>query len=143
MPVFDPSTWRLETDGLVRYRLSLSYEELRRLPQAQQVSTFHCVTGWTVKNVRWGDVRFEQLLKLCDPLPPANAIRFVSLEQPYDDSLTLEQATLPDVMLALKVKMSPGLSLDDAVDCINALERRIKAKFPEVAWCFVEPDVTD
>jgi cation diffusion facilitator family transporter len=49
----------------------------------------------------------------------------------------------PDVMLALKVKMRDGLTLDAAVDCLNALERRIKAKFPEVAWCFVEPDVVD
>ena len=49
----------------------------------------------------------------------------------------------PDVMLALKVRMRSGLTLDAAVDCINALERRIKAKFPEVAWLFVEPDVTD
>lgn len=49
----------------------------------------------------------------------------------------------PDVMLALKVRMRPGLSLDAAVQCINTLERRIKARFPEVAWCFVEPDVAD
>ena len=26
---------------------------------------------------------------------------------------------------------------------LNGLERHIKAKFPEVAWCFVEPDVAD
>jgi cation diffusion facilitator family transporter len=49
----------------------------------------------------------------------------------------------PDVMLALKVRMRAGLTLDAAVECINALERRIKTKFPEVAWCFVEPDVAD
>jgi cation diffusion facilitator family transporter len=49
----------------------------------------------------------------------------------------------PDVMLALKLKMKPGLTLETAVETINALERRIKAKFPEVAWCFVEPDVAD
>jgi cation diffusion facilitator family transporter len=49
----------------------------------------------------------------------------------------------PDVMLALKVKMRPDLTLEAAVDCINALERRIKTRFPEVAWCFVEPDVAD
>ena len=49
----------------------------------------------------------------------------------------------PDVMLALKVRMRAGLTLEAAVDCLNALERRIKAKFPEVAWCFVEPYVTD
>jgi cation diffusion facilitator family transporter len=49
----------------------------------------------------------------------------------------------PDVMLALKVRMRDGMTLDAAVECINALERRIKSKFPEVAWCFVEPDVAD
>jgi hypothetical protein len=49
----------------------------------------------------------------------------------------------PDVMLALKIRMRSGLTLDAAVSAINALEVRIKAKFPEVAWCFVEPDVAD
>jgi cation diffusion facilitator family transporter len=49
----------------------------------------------------------------------------------------------PDVMLALKVRMRTGMSLDAAVDALNALEKRIKTKFPEVAWCFVEPDVAD
>ena len=49
----------------------------------------------------------------------------------------------PDVMLALKVRMKPGVSIETAVQHINALEQRIKSKFPEVAWCFVEPDVAD
>jgi len=49
----------------------------------------------------------------------------------------------PDVMLALKVRMKPGVSIETAVQHINALEKRIKSKFPEVAWCFVEPDVAD
>jgi hypothetical protein len=39
--------------------------------------------------------------------------------------------------------MKPGLPIETAVAHINALERRIKSKFPEVAWCFVEPDVAD
>jgi cation diffusion facilitator family transporter len=49
----------------------------------------------------------------------------------------------PQVMLAIKVRMTPGISLEKAVQNLNALERSIKARFPEVAWCFVEPDVTD
>jgi cation diffusion facilitator family transporter len=49
----------------------------------------------------------------------------------------------PDVMLAIKVRMTAGLSIEKAVDHLNALERNIKAKFPEVAWCFVEPDTAD
>jgi divalent metal cation (Fe/Co/Zn/Cd) transporter len=49
----------------------------------------------------------------------------------------------PQVMLALKVRMTAGISLEKAVENLNALERSIKAKFPEVAWCFAEPDVAD
>jgi cation diffusion facilitator family transporter len=49
----------------------------------------------------------------------------------------------PQVMLAVKVRMTAGLTIEEAVKCLNELERNIKAKFPEVAWCFVEPDTTD
>jgi cation diffusion facilitator family transporter len=49
----------------------------------------------------------------------------------------------PQVMLALKVRMSPGISIEKAVEHLNSLERNIKTKFPEVAWCFVEPDIAD
>jgi cation diffusion facilitator family transporter len=49
----------------------------------------------------------------------------------------------PQVMLAVKVKMTPGVAIEAAVENINHLEKRIKARFPEVAWCFVEPDVVD
>ena len=107
MPVFDPSTWRLEITGLVRTPVSLSYDDLRALPRAHQISTFHCVTGWTVEDVRWAGVRFEHLLALAKPLPTARAIRFVSLEEPYDDSLTLPQSLLGDVMLAYEMDGKP------------------------------------
>jgi cation diffusion facilitator family transporter len=49
----------------------------------------------------------------------------------------------PQVMLAVKVRMTAGLSVEKTVECLNALERGIKASFPEVKWCFVEPDVAD
>jgi DMSO/TMAO reductase YedYZ molybdopterin-dependent catalytic subunit len=107
MPVFDPKSWRLEITGLVRRPVSLRYQDVLALPRAHQVSTFHCVTGWTVNDVRWAGVRFKHLLELVDPLPEAKAIRFVSAEHPYDDSLTIPQALLPDVMLALELDGSP------------------------------------
>lgn len=103
MPEFDPSSWRLEIDGLVRRPQSFSYSDLQAMPRSEQVSTFHCVTGWTVPRVRWSGVRFEHLLAHAEPLPSATAVRFVSLERPYTDSLTLEQLRLPDVMLALEM----------------------------------------
>ena len=107
MPVFDPHEWSLRIDGLVRKPVSLSYDELLALPRAHQVSDFHCVTGWSVRGVRWAGVRLHELLRLAEPLPAAQAIRFVSDEEPYDDSLTLKQALLPDVMLAYELDGRP------------------------------------
>jgi cation diffusion facilitator family transporter len=49
----------------------------------------------------------------------------------------------PKVMLAAKLKLRSGISIDDAVTHINALEKRIHERFPEIGWCFMEPDVED
>jgi len=107
MPRFDPARWRLRIEGLVEQPQELTYEQLLALPRAEQVSDFHCVTGWSVKNVRWAGVRFPDLLAGARPLPQAGALVFVSAEKPYVDSLTLEQAQLPDVMLAYEMDGRP------------------------------------
>jgi cation diffusion facilitator family transporter len=49
----------------------------------------------------------------------------------------------PHVMLAAKVRMAPGLPVEEAARHINQLERKLKASFPEIKWCFIEPDVED
>jgi cation diffusion facilitator family transporter len=49
----------------------------------------------------------------------------------------------PDTMLAAKVRMQDGLDIETAVAHINALERKLKERIPKLAWCFIEPDVTD
>ena len=94
MPRFDPTMWRLRIEGLVDSPLALTYDELRRLPRAEQVSGFHCVTGWSVKDVRWAGVRFRDLLAAARPQPNAKVLTFVSAERPYVDTLSLSQAGL-------------------------------------------------
>ena len=107
MPRFDPVTWRLRIDGLVEQPVELSYDELLALPKAEQISTFHCVTGWVVKRVRWGGVRFHDLLAAARPRPRAEALHFVSAEKPYDDYLARGQVRLRDVMLAYEMDGKP------------------------------------
>ncbi len=109
MPVFDPATWHLKIGGMVEKPQELSYHELRALPQVSQVTDFHCVTGWTVNGVHWRGVRFKDLLAAAKPLPGAHALEFVSAEQPYVDYLTLDQAMLPQVMLAWEMDSQPIL----------------------------------
>lgn len=48
-----------------------------------------------------------------------------------------------DVMLAVKAEMNPDLAAHGIVDAINAVEKDLKAEFPEVLWSFFEPDAAD
>jgi DMSO/TMAO reductase YedYZ molybdopterin-dependent catalytic subunit len=106
-PRFDPATWRLEISGLVERPQRLTYAQLLELPRAEQTSDFVCVTGWSVDDVRWSGVRFADLLAAAGPLPAAGALRFESMERPYVDSLTLDQALSADAMLAHGMDGSP------------------------------------
>jgi len=107
MPTFDPASWRLTVGGLVGRELTLDYSELRALPAVEQVSTFHCVTGWTVRNVHWKGVRLAEVIGPAQPSGAAHALRFVSAEVPYDDYLTRAQGSLPDVLLAYEMDGKP------------------------------------
>jgi DMSO/TMAO reductase YedYZ molybdopterin-dependent catalytic subunit len=107
MPRFEPEQWRLRIEGLVEQPVELTYSELRALPRAEQVSDFHCVTGWSVEDVSWAGVRFDDLFRQARPLPEARAVAFVSSESPYVDTLTLEQTLLPDAMLAYDMDGRP------------------------------------
>jgi cation diffusion facilitator family transporter len=49
----------------------------------------------------------------------------------------------PDTMLAAKIKMRGDMSINDAVASINALERELKERVPNLKWSFIEPDVSD
>lgn len=49
----------------------------------------------------------------------------------------------PDVMVAIKAQMRGANDAQALVDAINAVERDMKARFPQVRWSFFEPDVAD
>jgi len=46
----------------------------------------------------------------------------------------------PRIMLAAKIRMRSGMTIDEAVTRINALEQTLKRAVPALGWCFVEPD---
>ena len=49
----------------------------------------------------------------------------------------------PDTMLAAKIKMRDDMTINAAVASINALERELKERVPNLKWSFIEPDVVD
>ena len=65
------------------------------------------MTGWSVDDVRWGGVRFKDVLAEAGAKPGGAMARFISDEVPYTDTLSLPQALLPDAMLALDMDGKP------------------------------------
>ncbi|MFM2246579.1 MAG: hypothetical protein RL071_2653 [Pseudomonadota bacterium] len=53
--------------------------------------------------------------------------------------LTIQQGP-GEVLVAMKVQLSPGLDTDGVYDSINTFEKAVRARVPEVRWLFVEPD---
>ncbi|MDH4262347.1 MAG: cation diffusion facilitator family transporter [Spirochaetia bacterium] len=45
------------------------------------------------------------------------------------------------IMLSAKIRMNEKLTIKQACIAINTLEVKIKNKFPEIRWSFIEPDI--
>lgn len=97
--------WRLELAGLVENPVTLDWESFMALPQADDVSDFHCVTTWSRLANRWRGVRFRTLAELA---VPKNEARFVYCSaydvEPnsglcYSTNLPLAAAMADDVLL--------------------------------------------
>jgi cation diffusion facilitator family transporter len=56
--------------------------------------------------------------------------------------LTLQQGP-GEIVVAAKLKFRAGMQTDELVEAINAFERALKARVPEVRWSFIEPDNAD
>lgn len=104
-PQIDRSDWQLEICGAVANPTVLDWTRFRELPQEEQTSDFHCVTGWSRFDNRWTGITFRTLAEL---VVPDEGVRFVHFrgsdrvpdsDVPYTTSLPLDRALEPDVML--------------------------------------------
>jgi DMSO/TMAO reductase YedYZ molybdopterin-dependent catalytic subunit len=70
--------YRLIVDGRVREPRSFSYADIRSFSRIEQISDLHCVEGWSVKDLRWGGFRFEEVLNRVDPDSDSTHVLFHS-----------------------------------------------------------------
>jgi DMSO/TMAO reductase YedYZ molybdopterin-dependent catalytic subunit len=106
-PKRDATSYRLDVTGLVSRTATYRLADLQAMPQTELVRDFQCVTGWRVPEVRWSGVRLSDLLALAGPLPTGKAVRLRSFDGTYTESLTMQQAQLPDVLVALRMLDGP------------------------------------
>jgi DMSO/TMAO reductase YedYZ molybdopterin-dependent catalytic subunit len=97
-PNVTPQKFRLDVDGAVENRLSLSLDEFMALPQSASMSDIHCVTQWSRYDNHWKGVSARALLEIVQPKPDAQHIVFHSFDG-YTTNVRLEQFDQPDVFL--------------------------------------------
>ena len=114
IPKFDPASWRMTIGGLVDKPLELTYAQLLALPSTIAHTVFHCVTGWSVPNLTWRGVTFQTIVDMVRPHADARALIFSSSDGAYTDSLTVDQAMAPNVLLAYHMNEKP-LPLDQGL----------------------------
>jgi DMSO/TMAO reductase YedYZ molybdopterin-dependent catalytic subunit len=107
VPRRDAADYRLAVSGLVERPATYSLADLQAMPQTAIVRDFQCVTGWRVPQVHWRGVQLSHLLDAAGPTDRATAIRLISFDGTYTESLTLDQARLPDVLVALEMLGGP------------------------------------
>jgi DMSO/TMAO reductase YedYZ molybdopterin-dependent catalytic subunit len=105
IPSLRARDYQLRVDGLVEHRTTYTLNDILAMPRTRIVRDYHCVTGWTVANVAWTGVRMSALLANVRPRPQAQYVLLTSADGSYTESLDMQQAHLPDVLL--------GYNLDD------------------------------
>ncbi|UVI29969.1 molybdopterin-dependent oxidoreductase [Paenibacillus spongiae] len=101
IPAFTNTNWSFVVDGLVERSIEWDWEQFVQLKRTVQVSDFHCVTGWSVYSNTWEGIPLKELLKQAGVKPQATTVKLYSGDGVYTDSLTLEQADMDDVMVAV------------------------------------------
>jgi len=102
VPKFNPKTWDFTVDGLVSAPLRLAYSEFLKLPVTLSVSDFHCVTGWSLLDLKWEGVAFKTIFDLVKPKRSAHYVTIMA-EGCYSTSLRIEDLLDNDVLLAYKL----------------------------------------
>jgi DMSO/TMAO reductase YedYZ molybdopterin-dependent catalytic subunit len=99
VPQTDLATWDFKVYGEVEEPVTLSYDELKVLPQTEITTDIHCVTRWSRFDTSFRGVHWRELAKLVRPKPSA---RFVvaHAEQGFTANLTLAALEEDDALIA-------------------------------------------
>lgn len=99
--------YRLRVTGLVDRPLLLSLADLKAMTPTRLVKDFQCVTGWRVPDVPWTGVLLSDVLDAAGVQPEGRALTFTSFDGAYTESLTLDQARRPDMLVAYGMENKP------------------------------------
>ena len=102
VPIWDEAmngVWRLEVSGAVRRPISLSLDDLTKMPRVAQSVDHYCVEGWTAR-AQWMGVRVSELARTAGATSDAQYVDFQSFDSDYHESWDMESAMHPQTLVA-------------------------------------------
>ncbi|MEM0038167.1 MAG: sulfite oxidase-like oxidoreductase [Zestosphaera sp.] len=105
-PDVDVVKWRLRVGGEVSSPTTYTYEELLEMSSMSYVSDFHCVTGWSVRNVAWEGIPLRRLISEVNPSKEVSWVFVRSLDN-YTTVIPYSDFNDERAILALKVNGRP------------------------------------
>jgi len=102
----DPRAWRLTVDGLVTTPLSLTLDDLMRMPRTGYTVKHTCVEGWTAI-ATWTGVPVSAIVQRAAPRSGARYILFKSFDADYSNGWDLASAMHPQTILAYAMNDNP------------------------------------
>lgn len=124
------ASWRLEVRGLVERPLSLTLENIRRLPQRTQITRHDCVEGWSAIG-EWTGPQLSVLLNAAKLRPEARYIVFRCADELdgaiYYESVDLMDAFHPQTIVAHRLNGQP-LPVKNGAPLRMRIERQLGYK---------------
>lgn len=109
-PSVDPRTWQLRVDGLVDSPLTLTYDDVLRLPPMTDFYTLQCISnevgGELIGNAQWRGFRLSDLLTEARMKPGVVKVIFHCADD-YQVSITPDRAMHPDTLAAYEMNGLP------------------------------------
>ena len=103
----DQAGWRLLVEGLVEQSLSLTYDDITRLPKISLTDDFSCLEGWVVRGIVWEGIKVSSVLKFAKLKPEAANAMFSS--GGFSTVVPISKALDDSTILALSMR---GKALD-------------------------------
>jgi len=107
IPQLTAKNYSLTVDGLVKSPATYKLADLLAMPSTTVIKDYHCVTGWEVPKCHWEGIRLSEFLANVEPTRDAKYVLLSSADGSYTESLSLDQAHLPDVLLGYKLNGTP------------------------------------
>ena len=105
MPIA-PANWSLKIGGTVRHPMTLTLDQLQRMPATEMRVQHHCVEGWSAV-AAWRGVRLSAIARLVGLDPHVRYVEFRSFDASYYSGWDLASAMHPQTLLAYSMNGHP------------------------------------